>query len=177
MMFSPVALRSEDSVTEENLTTRVPDECPETAPIPTVVETPRNCRVRATLDAEVVKEYVRLPRPLCERPRMPLDDRICACGLPLQTDDAFCGACGRAAEAPRRIRAPVVDLVRQQLEGITKGRYEILAELGRGGFGSVYLANERALARRVAIKVLSARQIDDNIVERFYREARMQAGL
>src|SRR5690349_13572721 len=36
------------------------------------------------------------------------------------------------------------------------GKYEIRGELGRGGFGQVYLAFDPTVGRQVAIKVLSA---------------------
>lgn len=40
--------------------------------------------------------------------------------------------------------------------GMTIGRYEIEGQIGRGTFGSVYLANDRALDRYVAIKEASS---------------------
>jgi serine/threonine protein kinase len=40
--------------------------------------------------------------------------------------------------------------------GATLGRYEILAQIGAGGMGEVYLAEDRKLHRRVALKVLPA---------------------
>jgi serine/threonine protein kinase len=58
------------------------------------------------------------------------------------------------------------------------GRYQILKRLGRGGMGSVYLAHDTQLDRRVALKVphFDAER-GPRILERFYREARAAATL
>src|ERR1700730_4361789 len=50
------------------------------------------------------------------------------------------------------------------------GRYEILAELGRGGFGQVYRALDPTLDSMVAIKTLSVDN-DPAILARFRNEA------
>lgn len=58
------------------------------------------------------------------------------------------------------------------------GRYRILRKLGRGGMGSVYLAHDMKLDRRVALKVPHFLPTDDpDILERFHREARAAATL
>ncbi|MGH9667351.1 MAG: protein kinase domain-containing protein [Bryobacteraceae bacterium] len=54
------------------------------------------------------------------------------------------------------------------------GQYEIRGELGKGGFGRVYLAFDPRMGRQVAIKVLEAPD-DDNLATRFHNEA-MAAG-
>jgi serine/threonine protein kinase len=58
------------------------------------------------------------------------------------------------------------------------GRYRILKQLGKGGMGAVYLAEDTQLGRRVALKVP---HIDEDagpsVLERFYREARAVAAL
>lgn len=54
--------------------------------------------------------------------------------------------------------------------------YEFLRQLGEGGMGSVYLANEITLNRLVAIKVISERfSGNENAMARFLREARAMA--
>jgi predicted Ser/Thr protein kinase len=64
----------------------------------------------------------------------------------------------------------------EQVEQI--GRYVVLAELGRGGFGKVYRVRDSNLNREVALKVLYAQMlVDPTLVERFRREAQVVANL
>jgi serine/threonine-protein kinase len=58
------------------------------------------------------------------------------------------------------------------------GRYHLLRVLGEGGMGLVFEAEHVGLGRRVAVKVLHDRVLDDsNAVERFRREAQTVGGL
>ena len=55
------------------------------------------------------------------------------------------------------------------------GRYLLLKKLGQGGMGTVYLAEDCQLGRRVAIKVPRLSTPDD--IQRFHREARVAAAV
>jgi hypothetical protein len=56
---------------------------------------------------------------------------------------------------------------------VTSGEFEILGEIGHGGMARVYLAQELALDRQVAVKVLSPLFAEyPEIVKRFQHEAR-----
>jgi eukaryotic-like serine/threonine-protein kinase len=55
--------------------------------------------------------------------------------------------------------------------------YQILEELGKGAMGSVYLAEDTNLARRVAIKFAEEALDDQEFRARFQREARLAASL
>jgi len=58
------------------------------------------------------------------------------------------------------------------------GSYEVLREIGRGGMGVVYLALDRRLDRRVAIKCLPDEVArEEESLARFRREARLLASL
>lgn len=58
------------------------------------------------------------------------------------------------------------------------GRYRIIKELGRGGMGIVYLAEDTILRRPVAYKILpDAIRDDSKALEYFLREARIAASL
>ena len=56
-------------------------------------------------------------------------------------------------------------------------RYRVVRTLGRGGFGVVLEAEDRTLARRVALKLLQADLADGEVLRRFEREARLTAAL
>ena len=62
--------------------------------------------------------------------------------------------------------------------GTMLGHYEILSQLGKGGMGEVYLAQDKQLGRRVAIKILLPETIsDEHAKKRLVREARAAATL
>jgi len=110
------------------------------------------------------------------------------CGTSLAPGAFFCLRCGTSVPvttggAGATVAPPVrrvehnaqIDALRQA----TLGEYEILAELGRGGMATVFLAHDLALDRKVAIKVLAPALLlmGEGMVERFKREARTAAAL
>jgi len=63
-------------------------------------------------------------------------------------------------------------------KGFFLGKYKLLGLLGTGGMSSVYLAEHVLMQRRVAIKVLPQKRVDDSsYLARFQREARAAAAL
>ncbi len=50
------------------------------------------------------------------------------------------------------------------------GRFEIIAELGKGSFGTVYSVIDRADGRELALKVFTPRWVRPHLIERFRRE-------
>ena len=65
---------------------------------------------------------------------------------------------------------------KEQIHPIQFGKYEILEELGRGGFGTVYKAKDTVLNRLVAVKVLHPNLVNDtSFLVRFKQEAQIAA--
>jgi serine/threonine protein kinase len=62
--------------------------------------------------------------------------------------------------------------------GSTISHYKVLSEVGRGGMGVVYKAEDTSLDRPVALKFLAAHLVEDTeIRKRFEREAKAAAAL
>ena len=61
--------------------------------------------------------------------------------------------------------------------GAVIGRFELVQEIGRGGFATVYEARDRALGRTVAFKAVSAGARPTQREERLLREAEAAARL
>ena len=57
----------------------------------------------------------------------------------------------------------------------TIGKYEILEQIGAGGFGAVYKARDPIIKRLVAVKLCTAD--DEQLRKRFYREAEISGNL
>lgn len=64
------------------------------------------------------------------------------------------------------------------LDGRMLAHYQVMVEIGRGGMGRVYLAQDTRLGRRVALKLLSRHSTNDpERVRRFQQEARAASAL
>lgn len=69
-------------------------------------------------------------------------------------------------------------LLSGRYRGLILGHYKLLDQIGKGGMGTVYLAEHKTLKRKAAVKVLAVDQTKTVLAtERFYREARAAATL
>jgi eukaryotic-like serine/threonine-protein kinase len=69
-------------------------------------------------------------------------------------------------------------LLRGKANGFFLGKYKVLRPLGKGGMGQVFLAEQGALERPVALKVLATRHAEKPAaIGRFLREARALAAM
>lgn len=103
-----------------------------------------------------------------------------SCNAPLFPGDAFCAACGSTQAGGDTTAHGIPDPIthyRTRVEEASRGRYRIVREIGRGGMGAVFLAEDAEFSRNVAIKILSGGTSDPATLRRFEREARTVAQL
>ena len=102
-----------------------------------------------------------------------MPEYICSsCGCSIETDaeqrgKITCSKCGEILS--------VEDLQQALPVGTRVGGYEIIRHLATGGTGSVYLAEQISMERKVALKILNADQVSSGNAERFLNEARNTA--
>jgi serine/threonine protein kinase len=76
------------------------------------------------------------------------------------------------------VAAEILTTGKELIVGQRVGHYEILSTLGKGGMGVVYLAEDKRLGRKVALKFLSASFLNDpDRLRRFEQEARAASAL
>jgi WD40 repeat protein len=68
-------------------------------------------------------------------------------------------------------------LSHEELRGLTVGRYALLEPISQGGFGDVYLAEQREPRRRVAIKLIRSGLRGTDLLERFKAEQQALASM
>jgi serine/threonine protein kinase len=112
---------------------------------------------------------------------------ICArCHSENSDTSKFCGGCGgvlsqaggvgqEGATVTRTLEAPAVTL---KPGSLIAGKYKVIEEIGRGGMGVVFKAEDIRLKRSVALKFLPPQLIDlPELKERFLVEAQAAAAL
>ena len=92
-------------------------------------------------------------------------------------ESKFCSGCGTQLTPAKEAPAPTqtIEAPREELTtGSTfAGRYQIIEELGKGGMGKVYKANDTDIKEKVALKLIKPEiSVDKRTIERFQNELR-----
>ena len=100
------------------------------------------------------------------------------CQLDNTSDSKFCKECGtqlfpteKIPSGTETLKTPTEELTR----GATfAGRYEIIEELGKGGMGKVYRAEDKKIRAEIALKLIRPDiSVDKKSIERFGNELKM----
>jgi predicted amidophosphoribosyltransferase len=90
----------------------------------------------------------------------------------------FCGECGASLTAVQKEMPSFTKTLESPVEELSRGtrfagRYEIIEELGRGGMGKVYRAEDTKVHEEIAVKLIKPEiSMDQTTIERFQNELR-----
>jgi len=93
------------------------------------------------------------------------------------SDSKYCKECATLLPSSKEI--PVTETLETPTEKLTRGtlfanRYEIIEELGKGGMGNVYRAEDKKIKEEVALKLIKPEIASDKkTIERFSNELKM----
>jgi len=89
-------------------------------------------------------------------------------------ETVFCGKCGTKFDSPEEVK--VTETIEAPKEELTTGstfagRYQIIEEIGKGGMGKVYKAQDKKTNETVALKLIKPEIASDKkTIERFGNE-------
>jgi serine/threonine protein kinase len=96
------------------------------------------------------------------------------CGKDMPQESRFCLHCGKRVDRKTLLQGPAP----VRLQRALGDKYEVLEEIGSGGFAVVYAVEDLRLDRRLAVKVIRPEFVSsDVVVARFRREAKIVAQL
>ncbi len=105
---------------------------------------------------------------------MDIKFRCSQCNAKIGAQSSMVGDCVNCPRCQTRLTIPAAELQ----AGTELAGYRIEANLGGGAMGTVFLANQVAMDRQVALKVLSPDLTsDDEYIERFLKEVRLLGNL
>ncbi|HZR38582.1 MAG TPA: tetratricopeptide repeat protein [Ktedonobacteraceae bacterium] len=108
--------------------------------------------------------------PQCQRPRTPGVKFCNRCGYRFATETSQTAS---SVSSQAHVSAPTTQLVAGSL---LNGKYKIVKEIGAGGMGAVYLADDQVLKRRVVIKALLSED-DPDLVAQSVKEREFLAAI
>lgn len=91
----------------------------------------------------------------------------------------FCAECAAPLPASKDIRLEVTETFQTPIKELTTGstfagRYQIIEELGHGGMGRVYKANDTKVGEKIALKIIRPEAgLDHGSLERFSNELKL----
>ena len=131
---------------------------------------------------ELIAELVKIALQLPAQERRAFLEQRCGPDATLRAEaesllEQERGMCDFLERPALHVAAETLTRDRGLRAGEAIGRYEIISLVGRGGMGEVYLAQDRHLHRRVAVKLVRRGMDAEDILRRFVHEQRLLASL